>query len=115
MDANANTARRHESPELGAAASRMTRALIRRAQEGDTEALEQLVALEALVSASVQQAGHLMWQGGGGAYSWSELAAVLGVTRAAVAKRFRTRPSAAHMMWLAGDLSARALRMADKS
>lgn len=83
------TQQRHESPELGAAAARMVRALVVRAADGDTEALEQLAALEQLVPAAVMVAGHAMH---GYGYSHSELAAVLGISRQASVKRFGPAP-----------------------
>lgn len=80
---------RHESPDLGAAAARMIRALVDRAADGDTEALEQLAALEQLVPQATQLAGNLMNQYG---YSHAELAAVLGISRQASVKRFGALP-----------------------
>lgn len=76
----------HESPEIGAAAARMIRALVDRAADKDTEALEQLAALEKLIPRAVTAAGWSMAHGGG--YTHSELANVLGVSRQASVKRF---------------------------
>lgn len=77
--------RRHESPELGAAAARMIRALYVRAGEKDTEALEQLAALEQLLPVATSLAGYQLHASG---YSHSELGAVLGISRQASVKRF---------------------------
>lgn len=67
----------------------MIRALVDRAAEKDTEALEQLAALELLVPAATQLAGHQLHRAG---YSHSELAAVLGISRQASVKRFGALP-----------------------
>jgi len=83
---------RHEAPELGAAAARMIRALVVRAAEGDTEALEQLAALELLLPQATALAGHHAHAWG---YSFSELAAVLGISRQAAIKRYSGRPLSA--------------------
>lgn len=74
-----------ESPEVGAAAARMIRALVDRAADKDTEALEQLVALEQLISQATTRAGWELHEAG---YSHTELAAVVGVSRQASVKRF---------------------------
>ena len=76
---------RHEAPELGAAAARMMRALVERAADKDTEALEQLAALEVLARQATSMGGYLLHDSG---YSHSELAAVLGISRQASVKRF---------------------------
>lgn len=77
--------REREAPEVGAAALRMMRALVRRASDGDTEALEQLVHLEAQASALIVQAGRAMHESG--LYTYTDLAQCLGVTRQAVRQR----------------------------
>jgi DNA-directed RNA polymerase specialized sigma24 family protein len=70
-------------------ARRVIRSLVRRAAEGDTEALEQLADLDRVVSAAVAEALALMH--GEAGYSYGELAAVLGVSRQAVLKRAQPR------------------------
>lgn len=77
--------RRHESPEVGAAAFRMIRALVRRAAEGDTEALEQLAKVERMAAAGTTVALHQAHQAAG--YSYTELADVTGTTRQAARQR----------------------------
>lgn len=82
--------RRHEAPDLGAAVFRMVRALVRRAAEGDTEALEQLAACERLTNAAVTVAMEHAHDGGEaspGLYSWTELGEVMGTTRQAARQR----------------------------
>lgn len=97
--------RRHESPELGGAARRMMRALVRRAAEGDTEALEQLASLQLELQAAIQAAGKLMHSGermaDGKGYSFTELADVLGISRQAARQRFQwslSGPATAYYM-----------------
>ena len=84
-DAATNTRRKHESPDLGAAAASMMRALVRRAAEGDTEALEELLELEAVVARSTVEASRVLHAAG---YSWTDIAAVTGTTRQAARQRF---------------------------
>jgi hypothetical protein len=82
------TQRRHEAPDVGAMVRRMVRALVRRAAEGDTEALEQLAQLEAELPTAVTCALAMMQAGTRGpAYSFTELATVLGTSRQATRQR----------------------------
>jgi hypothetical protein len=82
------TQRRHESPELGATVRRMVRALVRRAAEGDTEALEQLAQLELELPTATSCALALMnARTSTPVYSFTELANVLGTTRQAARQR----------------------------
>jgi hypothetical protein len=76
---------RHEAPAVGSAAARMVRALVRRAGEGDTEALEQLRMLDELTTQAVSTALRRMHDEAG--YSWAELARVTGTTRQACSQR----------------------------
>lgn len=80
--------RRHhrEAPEIGAAARRMVRALVKRGQAGDWEALEELAALESFTREAVGHALVLMHDTGQ-QYSWTELGDVLGVSRQAAEQR----------------------------
>lgn len=80
--------RRHESPELGAAARRMMRALAVRATEGDTEAIEQLAQLQADLQAVLGAAVAGARQQVG--YSWADIAGLVGTTRQAAQQRFGT-------------------------
>ena len=77
--------RRHEAPEVGAMIGRMLNALIRRAAEGDTEAIEQLQAVEQL-SAHAYSAGLAVAHDAGG-YSWGDLSAVTGTSRQNLSQR----------------------------
>jgi predicted RecB family endonuclease len=80
---------RHEAPEVGAAVLRMMNGLIRRAAEGDTEAIEALAEIEAFAPRATNAAlalahhGKTMTDG----YSYAELAAVTGTSRPAVQQR----------------------------
>lgn len=81
---------RHESPEIGAAVGRMLNALVRRAAEGDTEAVEQLQQLEKL-TATAYSAGLAAASTEGG-YSLGELATVTGASRQNVRQRIMRTP-----------------------
>lgn len=98
--------RKHESPEIGAMVRRMVRALVRRAAEGDTEALEELARLEGELPAAITVAGKLMASGERMAldqsYSYTELGDVLGISRQAARQRFSRPPSAAAAYYYAG-------------
>lgn len=88
---------RHESPELGDAIVRMMRALVTRAGEGDTEAVEQLRRIEQLAP-SATSLGY-GWAHRDAGYSWGELAQVTGTSRQAVLKRAVTaEPGPAHQL-----------------
>jgi hypothetical protein len=79
---------RHESPEIGAMIGRMLNALIRRAAEGDWEALEALAEIEG-TARSAMTAGLVVSREH---YSLAQLAGVMGVTRSAIAQRASTGP-----------------------
>lgn len=85
VDADQARKRRHEAPEVAAAARRFARALAKRAEEGDTEALEGLVALAAEVDASIGRAARSLHSCG---YSWTDIARTIGVSRQAARQRF---------------------------
>lgn len=84
--------RRHEAPEIGAMVKRMMRALVRRAAEGDIEALEQLHQIATDAPTALTTAGVLMHREDGAAYSYTFLGDVLGTTRQAARQRFNTDP-----------------------
>jgi hypothetical protein len=77
---------RHESPELGAFIGRMLNALIRRAAEGDWEALEALARIEALAPAAMT-AGLVASRD---RYSLATLGSVVQTTRQAVQQRTKS-------------------------
>lgn len=86
---------RHEAPEVGAAILRMMNGLIRRAADGDTEAIEALYVIEGMAPHATNAALSLARTDAG--YSYAELAAVTGTTRAAVQQRVG-RASAAMLL-----------------
>jgi len=75
----------YEAPQIGAMMERMFRALVRRAGEGDTEALEQLLRLQDVNAEAIKSAGRGLAEFG---YSYGELARWTGVSRQAAAKRY---------------------------
>lgn len=72
--------RRHESPDVGAMVARMFRALVKRAGEGDLEAIEQLCILQDQLADAVRSAGRALHDGPA-QYSWTEIARSMGTTR----------------------------------
>lgn len=74
---------RHEAPEIGAMIGRMLNALVRRAAEGDWEALEALAEVERLAPRATNAA----LAAARAEYSLAQLADVLNVSRAAIAQR----------------------------
>lgn len=78
-----------EAPEMAAMLGRMMRAMARRAAEGDPEALEALVGLQATLQAATVDAANGLHDFG---YSWTEVADAVGITRQAARQRF-ARPA----------------------
>lgn len=76
--------RRHETPEVAKAAMRFARALARRAEEGDTEALEGLAELALIVEGATATATANLHAAG---YSWADIGKVLGVSKQAAHQR----------------------------
>jgi hypothetical protein len=72
-------------------ARRIVRAYIKRAQEGDLDALEGLIILEREVQEAIKLAGAACHDGG---FSWAEIARVTGTSRQAAAERFTPRKDA---------------------
>lgn len=64
---------------------RAVRAYVRRAEEGDLDALEGLVQLESEVREAIKLAGAACHANG---FSWAEIAAPLHISRQAAAERF---------------------------
>ena len=90
MARNGKSKREREAPEVGAMALRVIRALVRRAEAGDTEALEQLQMIEAVAQSATGEALTRMQAGSGQApYSWAELGDAMGVTRQTAHERSR--------------------------
>lgn len=78
--------RRHESPELGDAIVRMMRGLVTRAEEGDQEAIEQLRRVEQLAPIALDLGAYLAHEGRI-AYSWTQIADFLQVSRQGARQR----------------------------
>lgn len=76
----------YESPDIAAMMKRMARAMVKRAQEGDLEAVKCVAEVERAVRDAVVDAARAAHYGPF-AYSWGEIARDLGVTRQAVQKR----------------------------
>lgn len=86
--------REREAPEVGAMALRVIRALVRRAEAGDWEALEQLQVIADVSGNSVGEAltrMHGDHSDGAPAvtYSWAQLGDVLGMTRQSAQEKSR--------------------------
>lgn len=84
------TSKRHEARDVAQAARRMARALVRRAEVGDTEALRELIETQHAVTQAITEAGAALYATG--YYSYTDLANELGITRQAARQRFRFRP-----------------------
>lgn len=80
------TRREREAPEIGAMSRRVFRSLVRRAGDGDVEALRELVALQSDLRNAITDAGRAMHDEAGFTYTY--LAAETGVTRQAALKRY---------------------------
>lgn len=60
--------------------------LVKRAAEGDVQALQELVALQSVLQEAITEAGQAMHRRG---YSYTYLGAELGITRQAARQRFQ--------------------------
>lgn len=74
--------REYEAPDLEAAASRMMAALVRRAGDGELEALEALVRLQGTAATSLRD-GVGAYRTGPAEASWKDIGQVLGTSRQA--------------------------------
>lgn len=78
---------KHEAGDVAGMARRGMKALVRRAGAGDIEALRELVQLQAPLQDAITAAGRALHDGEY-AYSYTLLAAELGVSRQAARQRF---------------------------
>ncbi len=90
--------RDREASELGGMSRRVFRALVRRAGDGDVEALRELVALQDQLRDAITDAGRAMHDDAG--FSFTYLAAETGVTRQAARKRYGTLVGGEHGLTL---------------
>lgn len=77
---------RVEAPALGGMLERMLRALVRRAGEGEAEALEELARLEELVDEALTAGVHAHREGPAAA-SWAKIGELVGTSRQAAFRR----------------------------
>lgn len=77
----------YECPDMAAMMKRVARGLVRRAGEGDLEALSALADVERAVADAIVQAARAAHYGPFG-YTWAQIADELLVTRQAAHKRF---------------------------
>lgn len=77
----------YECPDMAAMMCRVARALVRRATEGDLEALSALRDVDKAVGEAIVAAARGLHYGPQH-YSWMEVARELGITRQAAQKRF---------------------------
>lgn len=83
--ADVQVQRRHEAPDMGAMATRVLRALARRAGEGDVEALEELASLTNTMTEQLG-AGVAGYRAMG--HSWADIGLALGTSRQNAQQRF---------------------------
>jgi hypothetical protein len=77
--------RKHEAPQIGAMVERMFKALVRRAGEGEEQALEVLSRLERVAANAVRDGGRAAHFEAD--YSWTQIGEFLGVSRQAARQR----------------------------
>lgn len=85
LSADETMRRRHEAPDVGKAAARFMRALAKRAANGEAEAIEWLIQLQAELDAATQLAVDNYRELG---FSWAQVAQLTGTTRQAAQMRF---------------------------
>lgn len=82
-----------EAADIAAMLERMMRAMVRRAGEGDLEALRELHRLQGVIGEKVTEAGGAAYATGH--YSWTDIAGEVGMTRQAARQRFAGAAEAA--------------------
>ena len=80
--------KQHEAQELGAFVRRMFGALVRRAADGDLQAVEVLAELDRASAEAPRRAGDAAWRFG---YSYTEVGDALGISRQGARQRFASR------------------------
>lgn len=87
MSTSTKARKEREAPELGAASVRMAKALVRRAGNGELEALEELNRLQAVLDELLHQ-GVTAYRQGPAEASWADVGRILGTTRQSAQARF---------------------------
>lgn len=77
----------YEAPEMGAMLKRFARAMVRRAAEGDLEAVSVLAEVHVAFGDAIADGARAAHERG---YSWTEIGRELGITRQAARQRFAT-------------------------
>lgn len=77
-----------EAPELAAFLRRMARALVRRAGEGDLEALSALVDARTAIDAAIGQAARALHDLDPEPYSWTDIGRELRISRQAARQMY---------------------------
>lgn len=77
--------REYEAPDMAGFLRRVSRALVRRAGEGDLETLSAISQVHADMAAALEDAAAAAHAAG---YSWTEIGRELGISRQAARQRF---------------------------
>lgn len=77
--------RHYEAPDMAGFVRRVARAMVRRAAEGDLEALSALVEIRRATDAAINDAARALHAEG---HSWTDIARELGTTRQNARQRF---------------------------
>lgn len=85
LSAEETAKRRHEAPEVGKAAARFMRALAKRAANGEAEAIEWLIQLQAELDNATRDAVQNYRELG---FSWADVGRLTGTSRQAAQMRF---------------------------
>lgn len=83
--------RAYECPEIAAFVSRQLRGLVRRAGEGDLEAISALKQLRGEVRTATRDAARALNDPAGPAYSWEQIAREFGTSKQNVIKQFAAK------------------------
>lgn len=90
------TRKDYEARDVAAGAARMVRGLVRRAGDGDTEALVELVKLQAIVAEAANSAGGALIDFG---HDYPTLAGELNISRQGARQRFAPYTTEGRKAW----------------
>ena len=79
--------RTREASDMGQMVGRVLRSLVKRAEQGDMDALETLVAVQDYAAIEARRAARAL-RGEEWGYSWSDIGNALGITKQAAQQRF---------------------------